>query len=100
RLQPLARKRQPARRGDVVDVVAGPLAPRPRLPVAGDGAVDEPRVVPLQRLVVDPEALRHAGPEAFEDDVRAPGESLDDPVLVLVLEVESDAALVAVLHVE
>ena len=40
-LQPLARKGERAGRGDVVDVVARPLAPRAGLAIAGDRAVDE-----------------------------------------------------------
>src|SRR5262245_8859183 len=50
RLEPLARKGERARRGDVVHVVPRALAPGARLPVAGDRAMDDLRVVLLQRI--------------------------------------------------
>ena len=51
-------------------VEAGPLGPRPGLAEAGDAGVDQPRIDRLQRLVVDAEPLRHAGPVVLDQDVR------------------------------
>jgi hypothetical protein len=86
--------------GDVIHVVARPLAPGPGLTVARDGAVHELRIEDRQGLEIDTEALRHAGPEALDGDVGVRRQLLDDLRRLGVLQVEREAALVAVLHAE
>ena len=77
--------------------MAGPVAVRPVLAVAGDRAVDEPRVLLAQALVSDAEAIEHPGPERFEQHVRARATSVSSTSLPLGgLEIDPDRALAAV----
>ena len=39
------------------------------LPVAGDRAIDQPRIDPAQRLVAEPETIHHAGPKILDQDI-------------------------------
>src|SRR5690606_7005496 len=58
-------------------------------------AVDEARVARREGRVVDPEALRDAGPEALEHDVCAVDQAKKDLTPRLALEIQRHAALVA-----
>ena len=44
---------------------------RPGVAEAGDGAVDQPRVEPRERLVAEPQPVHHAGPEVLPHHVGA-----------------------------
>src|SRR3989441_1055397 len=95
--RPLARQardgHEPAHAlGDLV--VAGPVAIRPRLAEAGDGPVDQARVDPRERFVVDPEPCLDVGPEVLHEHVGAGDEALEDLDPARVLEVERHRALV------
>jgi len=57
--------------GDVVDVVAGHLAPRAGLAPAGHPPVDEPRIALPAYVRADAESLGHIGPERLEQHVGA-----------------------------
>ena len=74
----------------VVRVVPGPRGERPVLPVAGDRAVDEPRVLLAQALVADPEAVHDAGPERLEHHVGVAGQAQERVAPPRVLEVDAD----------
>ena len=63
---------------DVVQVVPGVGPQRAVLPVAGDGAVDEPWVLGPERVVADPEPVDDARPEALDERVGVPGQPPDD----------------------
>ena len=93
-------ERQPAARGDVVDVVPRPLPPRTGLAVSRDRAINDPGVVGSERVVIDAEPLRHAGAEAFERNIRFLRELPHDELRFGRLEVDRDRALVAVLGAE
>ena len=60
-------------RGEVVHVVAGPVATGTVLAEAGGGTEDDRRVGGTESLVADAQAVGHAGPEALDDDVRIGG---------------------------
>ncbi len=60
-------------------------------------AVDEAGVVGGERLVADPEAIHHAGPEVFENHVGRRGQAAQDRRAVGMGEVEAEAVLPAVL---
>ena len=99
-LQPLARKSEAARRGDVVHVVPRPLAPRAGLAVARDRAIDDVRVVGLQPLVIDAEASCDAGTKALDDDVRLLHQLFNDVPGRGRFQVEGQASFVAILGIE
>ena len=69
---------------------------RPGFAVAGDRAVDQARIERRESLVVDAEALGHAGPEVVHEHVRR----LDQPqqrfAAFGTLEIEHDAQLAAI----
>src|SRR6267142_2480706 len=77
-------------------VIAAARGVRARLPVAGDRAVDQPRVERRQRLVVHAEARGDAGPVVLDEDVGGRHQLLQDGDALGALEVEYEAALVAV----
>ena len=79
-----------------VDVVGRIGNRRAGLSEARYGAVDEPGVQFPERFVVHPEAARHAGPEAFEHDVRRLRQAMQDLESRLGLEVQRDALLALV----
>jgi hypothetical protein len=82
------------------DVEPGPVAVRPGLAEAADGAVQQVLADLLERLVPDPQPRGHAGPEVLDDEVGALGE-LDEQLAPAVgLEVQRDAPLAAVRHRE
>ena len=76
-------------------VEAGPVSVRPILAEAGDAGVDEARIDARQRLVVDAQALLHAGPEILHDHVRLPHHALERGEAFRRLEIQRQAALVA-----
>ena len=78
---------------EVVHVVAGAVAVRPVLAVAGDRAVDEARVDASESLVADPEPVEHARAERLEQHVGVAGEPEQDLLALLVLEIDPDRAL-------
>ena len=82
--------------GQVVGVVPGSRRIRPVLAVAGDRAVDEPRVLLAQPLVADAEAVHHAGPERLEQHVGAAREPQQHVAAAGRLEVDPDGPLAAV----
>ena len=63
---------------------------------AGDAAVDDALVDLLQRLVVDAEPVLHVGPEVLDHDVGLLDQPQERGAARRVLQVERDAALVAV----
>src|SRR5439155_16200346 len=77
-------------------VVAGPVTVRALLPEARDARVDEPGVLPRQRLPVHAQAVLDVGSVVLDEDVGAGGERLDDRHPARVLEVDDGAPLVAV----
>jgi len=87
---------QNPRQGDIVDVMAREKAVGSVLPVSGKGAVDDPRVDPADRPVVDPEPLHDAGPVALDDHIGALRHPVKDPPPLVGPEIQADAPLVAV----
>jgi hypothetical protein len=77
-------------------VLAGPPRVRAGFPVAGDRHVHQPRVDRPQRRVVDAQARRHARTVVLQEHVGAAGQLEEDLVSLGGLEVQRDAALVAV----
>src|SRR6185369_17274095 len=69
---------------------------RTRLPVSADRRVDDPRSDLRDRLVVDAEPGHHAGAKALDEDVRMLCERVERIASARVLQIERDAALVAV----
>jgi hypothetical protein len=76
--------------------VAGAVAQRAVLPVAGDRAVDEPGVDLPQRLVAGAEPVHHARAEGLEQHVGVADEPQEHVAPLLGLQVDADRALVAV----
>ena len=68
----------------------------PRLPVAGDRRVDDARVDRRDRVVVHAQRGDDTGPEAFDDHVGVLRQRQERVAAPRVLEVERDAALVAI----
>ena len=81
---------------DVVDVVADEVLVGAVLAVTGYGAVDKAGVEGAEGVVVAAEALNHAGAEALDEHVGVFAEAAQDVLSFGHLEVEGDAALVAV----
>jgi hypothetical protein len=77
-------------------IVAGQVGHRPARTVGGDGAVDEPGVQGAGRRIVETELGDGTGPQALHEDVGAADEAAQDLEPPLALEVEREAALVAV----
>ena len=73
-----------------------PLGERADLPERGHRAVDEPRVLGAERRGVEPEAGRHARPEALHEEVGVPREPLHDGEAVRVLQINGEAPLAPV----
>ena len=84
-----------AGRRDVVDVVADVGRVGAGLPVAAQRAVDQARVAGRQGVVVDAQALDHAGAEALQHDVGLIGEAVEDLAGGVGLEVEGQRSLIA-----
>ena len=77
---------------EVVHVVAGAVAQRAVLAVAGDRAVDEPGVLLAQALVADAEAVEHAGAEGLQHDVVLARQAQEDLAPAVGLQVDADGA--------
>ena len=80
--------------GDQIEPALAPI--RPRLAVAGDRAVDQAGIDALERLVVDLQRLGNAGPVVLDHHIRFPRQFIEERQPVGLLEIERDAALVAV----
>ena len=80
----------------VVDVVPGPLRPRPVRAVAGDGAVDEPGIDRLQRREPQAQPVHDPGSEPLQDHVRLCRQPLEDLLALRLFQVQGQRALVAV----
>ena len=74
----LTHDRHDAREGLQDHVVTLGLSQGTGPSVAGDAAVDEIGIVPLECFVIDPQALRHAGSKAFHDNVSIPCQPTGD----------------------
>ena len=69
---------------------------RPVLPEAGNGAVDDARIDDLDGGVAEAEAGHYAGSKVFHDDIGLGGQLQENIPGLVLLEVEGQAALVAV----
>ena len=78
------------------DVVAPAFGIRPGCAKAGDRCVHEPGIDLGERLVANPEPLRGSRPVALDQDVSGSREPVQDVAAALVLEVDTQAALVPV----
>ena len=76
--------------------MGGEVAVRAVLAEPGQREIDEARVPGRQRFVVRPEALHHAGPEALDEHVGVRGQAPQHLLGLGPLEVQRQAALVAV----
>jgi hypothetical protein len=83
---------------DEVEAAAVGIGPGP--PEAGHLAVDEPGIVPTQRLVAEAEPLHRALPIILDHHVRLAQKPPQRVLRRRLLQVEHDAALVAVHHHE
>ena len=81
---------------EVVEIVPGSVAPGAVLPVAGDRAVDEPRVLRAQALPAHAQPIQHARPERLEQHVGVARQPQQDLAAPVALEVDADRALAAV----
>ena len=77
-------------------VEAALLAQRPDVAVAGQPAIDEPRIDRLQPRVVDAEPGRHRRPEILDQDVSSLDHSVEDRQPFRLLQIERERALAAV----
>ena len=93
-------QRQQAGRADVVDVVPGFSRARPGLAVAGDRAIDQPRVDLAQRVVAEAQPRHHAGAELLDQHIGALDQWHQPVAVGAVLEVQHQAFLAAVEHGE
>src|SRR4029077_9468206 len=103
RPRPLARqprnRHQPAHAlGDLVD--ARPLGVRPALAEPGNAAVDDARIDLLDRLVIDAEPKFYLRAEILDDDVGLLRQLEEDRLAFLGLQVEGQAAFVAMQFLE
>ena len=76
--------------------MAGAVAQRAVLAVAGDRAVDEPGVLLAQALVAHAEAIEHAGAEGLQHDVVLARQAQEDLAPAVGLQIDADGGLVAV----
>src|SRR5262249_18700996 len=72
------------------------LGQRPARAEGGDGAVDETRVVGVQRIPAEPVPIHHPGTEVLQQHVRAPDEPPDQRHATFLTDVAGEPALVAV----
>lgn len=84
----------------VVHVVSRPQTIRPVLTEAGQGAIHQARIALRQLVVAQAEAVHDAGTEALDDHIRPVGQTAHRLQPLGVLEVQGDAALVAVAQQE
>ena len=85
-----------ARIAEVVDVVAGTQRVRPGLPVAADAAQHHARIAGCEGGVTEAEALHDPGAKALDHHVRGLHEAQEKSAPLVVLEIQTQAALVAV----
>ena len=78
------------------DVEPGELRVRSVVAEAGRREVDQPRRLRQQRGVTEAERVHRPGPQVFDHDVGARSEPAEQRFAVLGLQIEGDAALVAV----
>jgi hypothetical protein len=78
-------------------IVRGQVAQRSILPEAGDGAVDQSRIVTAQRIEAKPEPIHDAGSEILDDDGRGAHQPSQDLLAARMLEVERYRALACIL---
>ena len=90
------RQRQQAGVADVVEVVAGAVAARAGLAVAGDGAIDDARIGGAEGRVSEPEPVHDAGAELLHHHVGGLGERKDAVAHLRVFQVGRHALLAAV----
>ncbi len=81
-------------------VICRQVSERAILAEAGNGAVDEARIVDAQRIEAQSKAIHHAGPEVLDDDRRAVHEPPKHLLAAHVLEVQGDRALAGILGEE
>src|SRR5258708_6463867 len=79
---------------DLVD--AWPLAVRSVLAKAGNTAIDDARIDRPQHLVVDAETMLDVRPVVLDHDIGGFGKAMENRLALRLLQVECDAALVAV----
>ena len=84
------------RAGEVVEVVPRAARERTVLPVSGERAHDEPRVLLAQDAVAETEAFEHPRAELLEEHVVALDELEERRAPALLLQVQAGAPLVAV----
>ncbi len=84
----------------VVDVVTGHVAQRAVLPVAGDGAVNDGRVVRAHARVIGAEPRHDPGAKALDDDVGSRSQVHEGLHALGLLQIQLEAALVAVDEIE
>ena len=95
RIEPIPERDQNAPMSYAARAASGPV-----LAVAGDVAVDEPRVLGRERRVVEPEPRERVAPVVGDEDVRAEHERARRLARGGLGEVERDRALAAVVEVE
>src|SRR5258706_11619554 len=78
------------------DVVAGPVGLGTLLAEAGDRAVDEPRIAGEDVIVPEAQSRHQAGPEVLDKYVGLLNEPPERLAPAVALEVERDAALIAI----
>ena len=78
----------------------GPRRPGPVLPVARDRAKNQIAIQLVKHVPAEAEPCHHARPVAFHHGVRARGQAFEQLTAAVRLEIESEAALVAVDGVE
>src|SRR5207245_4147977 len=86
---------QEAAHGQVVEVVACPVAIRAVLAEAGDGADDQTPVRAAQRCDVDAQTRGHPWPKALEENVGTVEKTIEDLATAGILEIERDATGIA-----
>src|SRR4030095_16748583 len=93
-------RRDTASRPERADVVRRAVAVRAVDAVAGDRAVDQPRIRFRQRRVVEPQPRQGPGSEVRDEDVGAGDELACDRMAFVRLEAQHDRALAAVVELE
>ncbi len=97
--RPRRERKQPGL-ADIVDVVAGFAALRAGLAVAGDRAIDQPRVLLAHGLVAEPEPLHHAGAKLLHQHVGARDQIVGGGAAFFAFQVGDELLLAAVQHGE
>src|SRR5262249_24997303 len=77
-------------------LIAGSFGPRPCATERRDRAVDEARILARERVVPQTEFLHRPGPKVFDEDVRRGRKTTNERHTLGRLEVDRDAALVAI----